>query len=133
MSNNLNELLKQRAEATGIVGDRIPFEFGDKTFSFRDPMLLTDEDKDELSELEYDVDVAEFYMGVDEYDKFVATKAKITLDSGETMEVQGSASMFLLQFQEYMKSQRDEDPQGRPTRLNRSSRRAAGGKRQKRA
>ena len=133
MSNNLNELLKQRAEATGIVGDRIPFEFGDKTFSFRDPMLLTDEDKDELSELEYDVDVAEFYMGVDEYDKFVATTAKITLDSGETMEVQGSASMFLLQFQEYMKSQRDEDPQGRPTRPNRSQRRAAGGKRQKRA
>ena len=133
MTYDLNALLKQRAEATGVAGDRVPFEFGGKKFSFRDPLMLTDEDKEELAELTHDVDVAEFFLGEDEYEKFVTTTAKIELDGGETMEVQGSSGVFMLQFQEYQKAQQDTDGNGRPLPLNRSQRRAAAGSKRKRA
>lgn len=133
MTYDLNALLKQRAEATGVAGDRVPFEFGGKKFSFRDPLMLTDEDKDELVDLEYDTDIAVFYMGDDEYDKFVSTTAKIELEDGETMEVQGSSGLFMLQFREYVKSQQDVDGNGRPLPRNRSQRRAAAGSKRKRA
>lgn len=51
MSINLDELLAQRAEATGVEGDRVPFEFGGKTFSFLDPILMTDEQRDDMAEV----------------------------------------------------------------------------------
>ncbi|WP_018119418.1 hypothetical protein [Corynebacterium mastitidis] len=132
MSNNLNDLLKQRAEATGVAGDRVPFEFGDKTFTFRDPMLLTDEDKDDLAGLSHDVDVAEFYMGADQYDDFIATTATIELDNGEKLEVEGSSSVFMLAFREYVKGLADVDEKGNPMTSNRSSRRAAARSQRKR-
>ncbi|MCH6197445.1 hypothetical protein MHT86_08050 [Corynebacterium mastitidis] len=132
MSENLNELLKQRAEATGVAGNRATFEFGTETFSFLDPVLMDDEEKEELAELTHDVDIAEFYMGEDEYERFVSTTATIELDNGETIEVTGSSSIFFLAFREHLKGLTDEDPAGNPTRPNRSSRRAAVRKRQKR-
>lgn len=132
MTYDLNALLKQRAEATGVSGDHVPFEFGGKTFTFRDPMMLTDDDKDELAALEHEIDVVVFYMGDDQYEKFIGTTAKIELDNGEIMEVQGSSNLFMLQFDSYLKSQRDTDKSGRPLARNRSQRRAAAGNKQKR-
>lgn len=126
MSINLDELLAQRAEATGVEGDRVPFEFGGKTFSFLDPMLMTDEQRDDMAELDHDVDVAVFYMGEDQYDEFTATKAKVG-----SSEVHGSAGVFLMAFQEYMTNAQQTDDAGRPTQSNRSSRRAAERKRRK--
>lgn len=131
MSENLNELLKQRAEATGVAGNRATFEFGTETFSFLDPILMSDEDKEELAELTHDVDIAEFYMGEEEYERFISTTAVIELDNGEHMEINGSSSIFFLAMREHAKSLTDEDPAGNPTRPNRSSRRAAARKRQK--
>lgn len=132
MTYDLNALLKQRAEATGVSGDRVPFEFGGKTFTFRDPMMLTDDDKDELADLEHEIDIVSFYMGDDQYEEFVGTKTKIELDNGETIEVQGSSNLFMLQFNEYLKSQQDTDNSGRPLARNRSQRRAAAGNKRKR-
>lgn len=132
MAENLNELLKQRAEATGVAGDQIPFEFGNKTFSFFDPMLLDDEAKEELAALSHDVDIAEFYMGEKQYDEFVSTTATIVLDDGTEMKVKGSSSIFMLAFREHIKGLTDIDADGNPTTSNRSSRRAAARSQRKR-
>ena len=131
MSINLSELLKQRAEATGVDGDRVPFQFGGKTFTFRDPLMLSDDEKDELADLDFDVDVAAWYMGDDQYDEFVATTETITLDGGESFDVTGSSSVFFTAFKQYMEDAREEDANGRPTSRNRSSRRMEARKQRK--
>lgn len=132
MSINLNELIEQRAEATGVAGDRATFEFGGKTFSFRDPMMLSDDEKDELALLNYDADVAEWYMGEEEYDEFITTEAEFTGPDGKKFKKSGSSSFFVLALQEYVRTARDVDAEGNPMMPNRSSRRAAARKRQKR-
>lgn len=126
MSLNLEALIAQRAEATGVHGERVPFTFGDKTFDFRDPLLLSDEDKDELSELEWDADVAEWYMGEEQYQDFVSTTVTIN-----GVEHRGSANFFMLVFMEYQKTAQGTDESGKASRLNRSSRRAAARKQPK--
>lgn len=132
MSINLNELIEQRAEATGVAGDRIPFEFGGKTFSFRDPLMLSDEEKDELELLTHDVDVAAWYMGDDLYDEFVTTEIEVPGSDGKKEKQAGSSSLFFLVFREYMRTARAVDAEGNPTMPNRSSRRAAARKQRKR-
>ncbi|MGP9723661.1 hypothetical protein ACT3SZ_06560 [Corynebacterium sp. AOP40-9SA-29] len=124
---NLTELLAQRAEATGVQEGRVPFDFtavaGPKkgetlTFSVRDNMSFTDEDWDEIDELGEDnniQDIAEFWMGDDEWDRFV--------------EAGGTPRMILLIVQEKAKREQGTDSSGRPTRRNRSQRRAAARKR----
>lgn len=107
---NLDELLKQREEATGAEKGRIPFDFKGQTFTFRDPILLDDDEIDELSELEDGPDIAEFYMGEEQYDKF--------------LETGGTSNLFFMAFSAYMDEAKDEVG-GKPTRGNRSSRRAA--------
>ena len=107
---NLDELLAQRREATGADGDRIPFDFKGETYSFLDPLLLDDEQNEELSEMEWGPDIAAFYMGEEQYEKF--------LDNG------GTANLFFLAFSQYTQESRDE-LQGKSTRGNRSSRRMA--------
>lgn len=132
MSINLNELIEQRAEATGVAGDRIPFEFGGKTFTFKDPLMLSDEEKDELVFLDYDADVAEWYMGAEQYEEFITTEAEFTGPNGKKFKKNGSSSFFNLVLQEHIRNARGVDEEGNPTMLNRSSRRAAARKRQKR-
>ena len=120
MSNthiNLDELLAQRAEAIGVEEGRIPFTFGENTYTFQDPISLDQEQKDELEILADDGDldaIAEFWMGEEEFDRFV--------DAG------GSSSAFLLVVQENA-ARTTEVRGGRPTRRNRSWRRAAARKR----
>ncbi len=120
MTINLNELLEQRAEATGAAEGRIPFDFKETTFTFRDPINLTDEERDEINDIAEtgDLDsVAEFWMGEEEYDRFI--------DAG------GTAMMFSLVVQENARLTNGVDANGRPTRPSRSSRRAAERKRRK--
>ncbi|MGP9760240.1 hypothetical protein [Corynebacterium sp. AOP12-C2-36] len=119
MSINLDELLAQREEATGISGERVAFEFtarkgehkGKKLeFTFRDPATLTDEESEDLVEVpQHGVDLTVWYMGDDEYDRF--------------RDVGGESWMFLQVMKEHAEKIQGVDSQGRPTRQNRSSRR----------
>lgn len=122
---NLDELLAQRAEATGSEEGRIPFQFTAKSgpnkgkterFTFRDPLTLTADEQEELNDLRFDDeatldDVAEFWMGEDEYIRFT--------------EAGGTALAFNLVVEENHARTQGVDSQGRPTRQNRSSRRKA--------
>lgn len=115
---NLDELLAQRAEATGAEDGRIPFEFAGKKFTFRDPLLIDDDARDELEELAEEGDgdlLAEFWLGTEEYDRFV--------------EAGGTANLFMLVVRENARRTAGVDADGRPTRSNRSSRRAEARKR----
>lgn len=117
---NLDELLAQRAEATGAEEGRIPFEFAGQTFTFRDPFLVEGDDQDELEELSELGDgdlLAEFWMGEDEFARFC--------------EAGGNANFFSLVVRENAQRTSGFDAEGRPTRSNRSSRRAAERKRRK--
>lgn len=114
---NLDTILAQRAEARGDEGYTFSFTAYGQEWTAKDPMLLTDDEKDELAELSFDVDVAAFFMGDEQYDKFIAAG--------------GQSSHFVLALTEYQRSQQDT-ASGRPTRPNRSSRRAAARKSQKR-
>lgn len=119
MSNiNLDALIEKRAEATGSEKGRIPFDFKGDTYTFQDPLTLTDEDKEELAGLEWEPDIAAWYMGDDQYEKFVT--------SG------GSSTLWFLVFREYLDRNEALDPEGKATRLNRSQRRMAGRKQSKR-
>ncbi|WP_291479821.1 hypothetical protein [Corynebacterium sp.] len=116
---NADELIAQREEATGVDGNRIAFEFtalrgeqkGERlVFTFRDPARLTDEEQEDLLEVpRFGPDQAMWYMGDDEYDRF--------------REAGGESWIFAEIMKEYTKEVQGVDPQGRPTRPNRSSRR----------
>lgn len=124
---NLTELLAQRAEATGAEEGRAPFDFtatgGKKKgeplrFTIRDNMFFSEADWDELNEVgeENDFDLlAEFWMGEKEYERF--------------REAGGTPQMILMIVQEKAKREQAVDADGRPTRSNRSQRRAAARKR----
>lgn len=117
---NLNEIMAQRAEATGASEGRIPFDFNDQTFSFRDPVTLSEEERDEIEQLAEESngeDVAEFWMGEEEYDRFC--------------EAGGTAMMFFLVIRENEQRTAGVDANGRPFGSNRSSRRAAARKQRK--
>lgn len=131
MSINLSEIIEQRAEATGVDGDRVPFEFGGKTFTFKDPMMLSEDDKDELEMIDHDVDVVEWYMGEEQFDEFLATEVVIAMPDGRKIKKTGSTNFFFLAFAEHMKSVAAVDAEGNPTMRNRSSRRAAARKQRK--
>lgn len=116
---DLDAILAQRAEATGADEGRIPFTFKGETFTFRDPMTLTDEDQDELENIVEDEgrlsDIAVFWMGDDEWERFEAAG--------------GTAVMFRLIVEENARREQAVDAAGNPTRRNRSQRRAAARKR----
>ena len=114
---NLDELIAQRKEATGVEDGRIPFQFtatdGDNvgellSFSFRDPMFLTDDEQDELDEIALGPDLCAWYMGEDEYERF--------LDAG------GSSNLWAMVFRKHSDESAEANG-GRPTRPNRASRR----------
>jgi hypothetical protein len=121
---DLEKLIDQRAEARGDLGYTVSFEWGGKTFTFRDPLMLDDDEKDDLAEIEHDVDVAAWYMGDDQYDDFVETVAHIPRDDGTFLDIHGSSSVFFEAFRAHMREAQAEN-EGNPTRRNRSSRRAA--------
>lgn len=107
---DLDKIIAQRSEARGDDGRRFTFSYKDQMWTSLDPMMLTDDEKDDLDEVgDLDVDIAAWYMGDEQFDKFV--------------EVGGNSSMFFFALKEFMKTQKD-DIEGKPTRPNRSSRRA---------
>lgn len=106
---DLDAIIAQKAEARGDDGRSVAFRFKGEVWTFRDPETLTDEEKDELADINYDVDIAAWYMGDDQYDRFAA--------------VGGGSSLFFMAFKNHQKKIRDE-LNGNPTRSNRSSRRS---------
>lgn len=117
---DLDALLAQRAEATGAEDGRISFIFGGETFTFRDPITLTDEDQEELEDITSAgdarlSDVAIFWMGEDEWEKFA--------------KAGGTAMMFRYIVEEHARREQERDSAGKSPRLNRSQRRSAGRKR----
>lgn len=103
---DMDALLAQREEATGSA-DTFAFTFKGERWQAKCPIMADDEWKDELRELASDVDVAEHYLGVEQYERFVAAG--------------GRAGVVVLAVREYMRSQQAEDGQGRPTRRSASS------------
>lgn len=117
---NLTEMIAQRKEATGVDGDLVSFDFtataGDQlgetlTFTFRDPLFLSDDELAEAADLDEGPDVCAWYMGEDEYDRFI--------DAG------GSSNLWALVMRQHTTRSQEVGADGRPTRQNRSSRRAA--------
>lgn len=134
MSNvefHMDEMIDQKSEATGSKKGRVNFDFTARAgehkdelliFSIRDSLFLTDEDWAELNEITSDksatvADIAEFWMGEDEYDRYV--------------EAGGTPMALVNMVQKKVEAESGEDSDGRPTASNRSSRRAAARKRRK--
>ncbi|MER7014562.1 hypothetical protein ABT324_24320 [Saccharopolyspora sp. NPDC000359] len=103
---DMDALLAQREEATGSP-DTFAFTFKGEQWEAKCPIMADDEWKDELRELSHDIDVAEHYLGVEQYQRFTATG--------------GRAGVVLLAVREYMRTQQDQDGQGRPTQRSTSS------------
>lgn len=118
---DLDAILAQRAEATGVEAGRIPFTFKGDTFTFRDPMLLDDADQEKLEAIGTDPemlisDIAIFWMGEDEWERFKAAG--------------GTAPMFQYIVQANAAREQEIDAAGKSfARTNRSQRRAAARKR----
>ncbi|WKD60922.1 hypothetical protein CCICO_04425 [Corynebacterium ciconiae DSM 44920] len=118
---DLDAILAQRAEATGAEEGRIPFTFKGETFTFRDPMMLDDEDQELLEDIADSEDarlseIAEFWMGEEEWERFRSAG--------------GTAPMFRYIIEENSRREQEADAAGKSSaRINRSQRRAAGRKR----
>ena len=118
MSIDLDSLIAQRAEATGVQGNLSSFDFtaragehkGEKmTFTYKDPVFLTDDEVDELEDIELGPDLCCWYMGETEYERFLAAG--------------GSSNFWAMVLNEHNKQSREVATDGRPTRPNRYSRR----------
>lgn len=113
---DLDALIAQQEEATGTTGGRVSFSFKGENFSFRDPSFLTDDEVDELDDLpQYGPDVAAWYMGDDEYDRFIAAG--------------GSSNFWAIVLRKHLEATQEADRAGKSSRLNRSQRRMAARKR----
>lgn len=107
MSNiDMDAILAQRAEVTGSA-DTFAFTFKGKEWNCQDPITASDEWKDGLYDLDTDVEVAEYYLGEDQYAQFV--------------EAGGRAGYVILAINQYMQRMRSENDNGRPTRRPNSS------------
>ena len=103
---DMDAILAQREEATGSP-DSFAFTFRDREWTCTDPITAADDWKEALDELQGDVEVAEHYLGDDQYAAFV--------------EAGGRAGYVLLAIAQYMKQVRAENDEGRPTRRSTSS------------
>lgn len=130
MAIDLEALYAQRAESTGNAGDQVAFTFGGKEFHFTDPLMLSDDEKDELSEAEGDIEVAIFYLGEEQYSELVNTKAKFKDSAGKEYEIQGGSNVFFMAFSEHQKNS-TEAIEGKSSRPNRYSRRMEARKQRK--
>lgn len=103
---DLDAILAKRAEETGLDGDLFGFTFAGKRWTMKDPIIADDEWKDTLADLEGDIEVAEHYMGAEQYAEFVSAG--------------GASGIALLALGEHMKNVTDENESG-PTRRSASS------------
>lgn len=131
MSIDIAKLYAQRAESTGVAGDEVAFTFGGKTFHFTDPLMLTDDEKDELAELEGDIEVAIFFLGEEQYSELIETSEKIPNGDGTEFEIQGGSNVFFMAFRDHQKRSTEDQGSGKSSRQNRSSRRMEARKRRK--
>ncbi|WP_313548343.1 hypothetical protein [Corynebacterium sp.] len=131
MSIDIAKLYAQRAESTGVAGDQVAFTFGGKEFHFTDPLMLSDDEKDELAETEGDIDVAIFYLGEEQYADLVKTSEKVKTADGKEYEIHGGSNVFFLAFSEHQQRSIEVQESGKASRQNRSSRRMAERKQRK--
>lgn len=111
---DLDALLAAKEEATGVKDGRVSFNFRGEVFTFRDPVFLTDDELEDMREVnDFGPDVCAWYMGDDEYDRFIA--------------VGGSSNMWAMVLDKHLEANRGAD--GNPTGSNRSQRRRAARKR----
>lgn len=103
---DLDAIVAQHRDATG--GDDITFTFGGETFTMPHPLLADDEWKDELADITSDVEMGQFVLGEEQYERF--------------RELGGRASFIGLLMRKAQEDFADVDPQGRPTRRSTSSR-----------
>ncbi|MFC7450553.1 hypothetical protein [Rhodococcus daqingensis] len=102
---DLDAILAKREEVTGSK-DRFTFTFAGQTWSAIDPIVADDDWKDELAECESDPDVAEHYLGTEQYEQFLAAG--------------GRAGYLVLAVRQFMEEATAETDAG-PTRSSRSS------------
>ncbi|WP_370944005.1 hypothetical protein AB5J62_33530 [Amycolatopsis sp. cg5] len=103
---DMDAILAQREEATGSA-DTFSFTFKGQEWVCQDPITASDEWKDGLLDLDNDIEVAEYYLGEDQYAKFV--------------KAGGRAGYVILAINQYMQQMRQENEEGRPTRRRTSS------------
>ncbi len=103
---DMDAILAQREEATGSA-DSFKFTFKGKDWVCMDPITADDDWKDGLLDLDTDVEVAEYYLGSDQYKTFVKEG--------------GRAGYVILAINSYMQKMRQEQEDGRPTRQRTSS------------
>ena len=105
---DLDAILAQRREATGSDTDDIAFTFAGQKWTMPHPLLADDDWKEGLSELDgTDVEVARYYLGDEQYERF--------RDAG------GKAGYVFLLIQQVSQQIRDEATSDRPTRRSTSS------------
>lgn len=105
MAIDLNALLKQRAEATGVVEGRVAFTFNDETFTFKDPLLMDDAELADVVDSDFAPDICIQYMGEEEYVRFV--------NAG------GNSMMWGLVFKQHLDDATDIDSKGKGGRSKR--------------
>ncbi|MGW1680556.1 hypothetical protein [Saccharopolyspora sp. NPDC002376] len=103
---DMDAILAQREEKTGSA-DTFSFTFKGERWVAKDPVMADDAWKDDLADLATDVEVAEHYMGAEQYAKFI--------------EAGGRNGVVLLAVAEHTKRMQAEDRDGRPTRSSVSS------------
>lgn len=111
---DLDAIIAQREEATGIEDGRVPFTFKGETYTFRDPNLVSDEELGELVDVDFGPDLCVFYMGEEEYLRFV--------DAG------GNSNIWALALNAYVEKVQDHTSKGKG-RFSSSVKRTAGRKR----
>ncbi len=102
----MDAILAQREEATGSA-DHFTFTFKAQEWSCTDPITAEDDWKDGLLDMQTDVEVAEYYLGEDQYATFVAAG--------------GRAGYVILAINQYMQKMKQDNEDGRPTRRSTSS------------
>ncbi|AXQ65138.1 tail assembly chaperone [Gordonia phage Schmidt] len=111
---DLGAIVEQRAEAVG--GETIEFQWKGETFTIPHPLLADDDFKDGLLEVETDMELAEYYLGEEQFDRF--------------RELGGRSGYIGIMLAQIQRDAMAEDEDGNPTQSRRSSGR--GPKRQKR-
>lgn len=106
-SVDLDAILAQRAEATGGEIDTVAFTFAGQTWTCKHPLLADDEWKRGLDDLEGNDEVAAYYLGTEQYERFI--------DAG------GRSGFVILVLREIGREMTDVAPGGRPTTRSTSS------------
>lgn len=104
---DIDTVLAQREEATGSA-DTFAFTFKGQEWYCKDPVTADDEFKDSILDVENDRELAEAYLGEEQYARF--------------SEAGGRAGYVVLAINQYMqRMQEQQRDSARPTRRSNSS------------